>query len=67
MGCPTAVTAPTCQAVKTPIGSLSDTLHPDIPRPKVVIIGAGMAGLSAAYRLSQAGINNFQVLEARDR
>ncbi|XP_075991771.1 peroxisomal N(1)-acetyl-spermine/spermidine oxidase-like [Anticarsia gemmatalis] len=35
--------------------------------PRVVIIGAGMAGLSAAARLSQRGINNIVVLEAYER
>jgi len=35
--------------------------------PNVVIIGAGMAGLSAAHRLAQCGFQNFTVLEATDR
>ncbi|XP_060807040.1 peroxisomal N(1)-acetyl-spermine/spermidine oxidase-like [Amyelois transitella] len=35
--------------------------------PRVVIIGAGMAGLAAAARLSQRGINNIAVLEAYER
>jgi len=33
----------------------------------VIILGAGAAGLSAAERLLRFGINNFVVLEARDR
>lgn len=37
------------------------------PEPRVVIIGAGMAGLSAAARLAQRGINNIVVLEAYER
>ncbi|KAJ8729566.1 hypothetical protein PYW08_001147 [Mythimna loreyi] len=37
------------------------------PEPRVVIIGAGMAGLSAAARLAQRGINNITVLEAYER
>jgi len=32
----------------------------------VVIIGAGWAGISAANRLKNKGVKNFQVLEARD-
>ncbi|XP_034840629.1 peroxisomal N(1)-acetyl-spermine/spermidine oxidase-like [Maniola hyperantus] len=35
--------------------------------PRVVIIGAGMAGLSAAARLGQRGITNLVVLEAYER
>lgn len=35
--------------------------------PKVVIVGAGMAGLSAAQRLAACGITDFTVLEATDR
>jgi len=34
--------------------------------PRVVVIGAGLAGLTAAYRLAQAGID-VRVFEARDR
>ncbi|XP_074039194.1 spermine oxidase [Leptinotarsa decemlineata] len=34
---------------------------------KVLIIGAGMAGLSAAYHLSKNGFTDFKVLEARGR
>ncbi|CAH0404698.1 unnamed protein product [Chilo suppressalis] len=37
------------------------------PEPRVVIIGAGMAGISAAARLAQRGINNIVVLEAYER
>lgn len=37
------------------------------PEPRVVIVGAGMAGISAASRLSQRGINNIVVLEAYER
>lgn len=34
---------------------------------KVVIIGAGMAGLSAANHLIKNGLTDFQILEARGR
>lgn len=37
------------------------------PEPNIVIVGAGMAGLSAAHRLVQCGFQNFTVLEATDR
>ena len=36
-------------------------------RSKVVIIGAGIAGLSAASELVQNGITDVIILEARDR
>lgn len=42
-------------------------VDPSKPEPSVVIIGAGMAGLSAAQRLAQSGISNFTILEATDR
>jgi monoamine oxidase len=35
-------------------------------RPRVVVIGAGFAGLSCAYQLNRAGAD-VQVLEARNR
>lgn len=36
-------------------------------KPTVVIIGAGLAGLAAAYELSKTGNYHITVLEARDR
>ncbi|XP_050439086.1 protein anon-37Cs-like [Adelges cooleyi] len=39
-------------------------LDPSWKQPRVVIVGAGMAGLSAAQHLSMSGIHNFVVLEA---
>lgn len=41
-------------------------IRPGTPQPCVVIVGAGMAGLSAAARLVQCGITNFKILEAMD-
>ena len=34
---------------------------------KVIIIGAGIAGLSAATKLLESGVNELIVIEARDR
>lgn len=42
-------------------------VDPTKPEPSVVIVGAGIAGLSAAQRLVQCGISNFTILEATDR
>ena len=35
--------------------------------PRVIVVGAGMAGLSAAHSLVNGGIGDVVVLEARDR
>lgn len=45
----------------------SCSISPNCQEPRVIIVGAGMAGLSAAHRLTQCGINNFLVLEAKER
>ncbi|KAK3927116.1 Peroxisomal N(1)-acetyl-spermine/spermidine oxidase [Frankliniella fusca] len=42
-------------------------LEPGQPQPSVVIVGAGVAGLSAAERLAHCGLSNITVLEASDR
>ena len=34
---------------------------------KIVIIGGGIAGITAASQLSKAGITDFLLVEARDR
>lgn len=46
-----------------------DPCQPEVclSQPKVIIIGAGMAGISAAARLVQRGISNFLILEALER
>lgn len=48
--------------------TISDCMvDPAKPEPSVIIIGAGIAGLSAGQRLVQCGISNFTILEATDR
>ncbi|CAG9818330.1 unnamed protein product [Phaedon cochleariae] len=39
----------------------------NVQKTKVLIVGAGMAGLSAAYHLTNNGFTDFKVLEARER
>lgn len=43
------------------------TTNKSIFKCKVLIIGAGMAGLSAANHLIKNGFTNFRILEARNR
>lgn len=45
----------------------SSSIKPNVKEPRVIIVGAGLAGLSAAHRLTQCGIRNFVVLEAKER
>ncbi|CAD6247006.1 unnamed protein product [Miscanthus lutarioriparius] len=42
-------------------GSLAATVE-----PRVIVVGAGMSGISAAKRLSDAGITDLLILEATD-
>lgn len=46
---------------------MSENEEKNIKRCKVLIIGAGMAGLSAGNHLMQNGISDFKILEARNR
>lgn len=39
----------------------------DVSKRKVIIIGAGIAGLAAATHLSQHDMNDYIVLEAQSR
>ena len=39
----------------------------NIPRARVAIVGAGLAGLYAAWRLAREGVQDYVVFEARSR
>jgi monoamine oxidase len=62
------LSAPQKPTVPVPQGMLSDLDPLATPGPKktVVVLGAGLAGLSAAYQLVRAG-HQVSVVEARDR
>src|SRR5438876_147690 len=46
--------------------SMSTESFMEQKKPKIVVIGAGIAGLTTAYRLQEQGLD-VQVYEARDR
>lgn len=46
---------------------MSENEEKNIKRCKVLIIGGGMAGLSAGNHLMQNGLSDFKILEARNR
>jgi monoamine oxidase len=48
------------------VGALAPSARAAAPAGRVVIVGAGLAGLSCAYRLKQAGVN-AELHEASDR
>jgi monoamine oxidase len=53
-------------AATTAFGVIAQRARAAVPAGRVVVVGAGLAGLSAAYRLKQAGIN-AEVHEASER
>jgi monoamine oxidase len=57
----TRSTPPTPVETK-PVGASAPTAH----QARVVVVGAGLAGITAAYRLSQQGVR-VQLFEARER
>lgn len=50
-----------------PPGDAGDAATKVSHKCQVLIIGAGMAGLSAAHHLVQNGLTDFKILEARSR
>jgi hypothetical protein len=80
-GAALAATACTRRAPPTPPGELLATNHVlghrlrdgKLPRPgesrraRVVIVGSGIGGLSAAWRLRRAGFAEFEILEIESR
>jgi monoamine oxidase len=53
-------------AATTAFGVFAQRSRAAVPAGRVVVVGAGLAGLSAAYRLKQAGIT-AEIHEASDR
>ncbi|KAJ8985332.1 hypothetical protein NQ317_008363 [Molorchus minor] len=39
----------------------------NVHKTKIIIVGGGMAGLSAAYHLTKNGVTDYKILEARGR
>lgn len=59
--------AETCPPGETETADVEDVSSSSTKDARIIIIGAGMAGLAAAHSLQQAGIHNFVILEALDR
>ena len=55
-----------CLLTLTAMLQISSTTAEEPVKPKVVVIGAGLAGLTSAYRLQQKGFD-VEVYEARNR
>ena len=67
LGAGVAVAACTSDSDPTGSGSGSSSAAPRSGGgPRVAVVGAGLAGLTAAYRLDQAGVD-VRVFDARDR
>ena len=50
----------------SPLAARTAAVHPIGPRKKVVVLGAGLAGLSAGYELAETG-HDVTIVEARTR
>lgn len=56
-----------CQLIIIKVNMASASENISSNRCKILIIGAGMAGLSAASHLVKNGVTDFKILEARNR
>lgn len=59
---------PTCETNDLNSRTMAEAKNNELNnRCKILIIGAGMAGLSAACQLIKNGFTDFKILEARNR
>lgn len=56
-----------CQLIVIKVNMASASGNVSSNRCKILIIGAGMAGLSAASHLVKNGVTDFKILEAKNR